>query len=232
MSLIQFYQKFIGSFFQINQHEDAKLENPELLVPVLNAVDLMQIIDDRILGRLGHSNPFKYALSLGHYSDQLHNKRTDLGQLIYLMKYRFIREAADKALEFTWQNLKNIDLPYQPDLVISIPDSLVNRPFSPTRLIAYGLADYFDSQRVVDLIHRRRLALPQKHRQWSDKISDSRLRYHISDRETVRNKHILLFDDIFDTGQTALEAGYHLRSAGAKSVMLLTLVYLGYHPPN
>lgn len=230
MSSIQFWQKYIGAFFQADLKAESKNVDLALLTPTPEPIDLLPVIDYRLSPRQLRRQPFDFAIALGRYNDNLHKKLTDLGQLIYLMKYHYIREAAESATEFACQQLQTIKLPHHPDLVVTVPDSLVNRPFSPTRLISYGLADHFDSERAPDLIQRRRLSLSQKDRPWNVKLSDNRMRYHLSNKDFVRDKHILLFDDIFDTGQTAIEAGSHLRSAGAKSVMLVTLVYLGKSP--
>ncbi len=231
MSIIQFYQKYIGSFLRLSDPREIEIADPNQLNPAIDSVNLLHMFNARITHRRNSNVPFASAFSLGRYSNLFTGTKTNLGQLIFLMKYQYVKTAAERLLKFTCQGLKKIKLPYHPDLIVSIPDSLINRPFSPTRLIASGLAEYYYAEYIDDLIQRKRLGPAQKNRLFNDKISDQRLRYSLLDRDSVRGKHILLFDDIFDTGQTALEAGRHLRSAGAKSIMLVTLAYLGSPPP-
>jgi len=170
--------------------------------------------------------PFDYAVGLGDYSQGDFHERTDMGTLVHLMKYHYSREAADRLVEFLIDFLTANPLPDDPDLVITIPDTITNRPFSPTAYIAEQLGRRFRWPVGSKVIVRARLEKPQKDRSFEERLRDSRPRYALRNGNAARHKHILLFDDIYASGQSLKETGRLIREQNPKTLMALTLVRL------
>lgn len=171
--------------------------------------------------------PFDYAVGLGHYSEQTFHRRTQMGTLIHLVKYHHSREAADRLASFLIDYLADHPLPRRPDLIVTVPDSIPNRPFSPVAYIAERLAEKFGWGTRHDIIVRARLEKPQKDRSREERLQDTRPRYALRHPEAVRGRDIFLFDDIFATGKSLIETANLIREHEPASLMALTLVKLG-----
>jgi predicted amidophosphoribosyltransferase len=170
--------------------------------------------------------PFDYAVGLGEYSRIDFHDRTDMGTLVHLMKNSHLRKAADRLIELVIDYLLEYPLPENPDLIITIPDSTSNRPFSPTIYIAKQLGSRFGWPVGNNVILRTRLEKPQRDRSFEERLEDARPRYEINIGVDIRDRHILLFDDIYASGQSLIEAGHLIREHNPKSLMALTLVRL------
>jgi predicted amidophosphoribosyltransferase len=171
--------------------------------------------------------PFDYSIGLGHYSESTFHQRTQMGTLVHLMKYHHSYEAADRLVIFLKEYLTEHPLPDPPSLIITVPDSVPNRPFSPAGYIADGIAAAFGWTACHDIIVRARLEKPQKQRSFEERLQDTRPRYMLRHPEAVRGECILLFDDIFATGKSLIEAANLIREHDPACLMALTLVKLG-----
>lgn len=60
-----------------------------------------------------------------------------------------------------------------------------------------------------------------------ERIDNTRNIFKVRNSEKIRNKNIILIDDIYTTGATANECSKVLKNAGAKSVIVLTVLYSG-----
>jgi len=173
---------------------------------------------------------FEYAISLGYYSmDDFHNK-SDMGRLIRLMKYHYSLPAADRLASFMIDFLEDHPLPLSPDLIVTIPDSLTNRPFRPAAYLADAVAARFGWQARHDIIRRIRLEKPQKDRSFEERLADTRPRYGLENSKAVRGRQVLLFDDIYATGRSLTEAADLIYQCVPASLMILTLARLGSPP--
>lgn len=170
--------------------------------------------------------PFDFSMGLGGYSKDTFHKKTDMGVLIHKMKVHHSTAAADRLVSFLIRYLEENRLPSNPDLVITVPDSLTNRPFSPTEYLCDCLVNHFDWTARHDIITRIRQEKPQKDRSFEERIDDTRPRYGLRYPNDIRDKHVLLFDDIYATGRSLIEAADLIREQSPASVMALTLVRL------
>jgi len=171
--------------------------------------------------------PFARSLAIGRYSFDDFHKRTDMGKLIHLMKYHYSRKAADRLTIFLINYLQENPLPDQPGLVVTLPDSLTNRPFRPTAYLADAFGTHFGWPVRHDIIHPIRLEKPQKDRSFEERLADTEPRYDLRHPEAVTGKKVLLFDDIYATGRSLIEAADLINAHSPESLMALTLVKLG-----
>lgn len=171
--------------------------------------------------------PFDYSIGLGHYSEQTFHRRTQMGTLVHMMKYHYSHEAADRLTVFLKEYLTDNPLPFRPDLIVTVPDSIPNRPFSPVGYIADRIAGEFGWTARHDIIVRARLEKPQKQRGFEERLQDTRPRYALRHPEAVRGRSVLLFDDIFATGKSLIEAANLIREHDPACLMAVTLVKLG-----
>ncbi|MEZ5360637.1 MAG: phosphoribosyltransferase family protein [Candidatus Zixiibacteriota bacterium] len=112
-----------------------------------------------------------------------------------------------------------------PDIVTIIPDSRP-RSYPTVAAITSCFCERLGWPFLDDLIIPAKIGKPQKNRSWTERKGDRTLRYRLTSPESVSGKHVLIFDDIYATGQSMNEAAELMRAAGAKYVSVLALVHL------
>ncbi|MEE9443347.1 MAG: hypothetical protein V3V99_11850 [candidate division Zixibacteria bacterium] len=197
------------SFFRLwaNENDIARL-NPEININQL-------------------PGPFSYSAALGKYSEDIFHKKTDMGRLIHLMKYRQNAQAAKKLSGILISFIREYPLPQHPDLIITIPDTITNCPISPVKYLAEAIGKEFNWPVRHDIFSHINVGPPQKARTFNERIEDNLRRYRLDYPELVQEKNILLFDDIFATGQSMIEAAQHIWDQRPRTVMAMALVKLG-----
>lgn len=209
MKLWKLLEKYILSFFRpLANKEDIARLNPEINISQL-------------------PGPFTYSVALGKYSVEIFHKKTDMGQLIHLMKYHQNEQAAEKLSGILIDFIKEYPFPENPDLVITIPDTIINRPLSPVKYLAESICKDFDWPVRHDVFSHIKVGPPQKTRTFEERIEDNVKRYRLDFPKLVSEKNILLFDDIFATGQSMIEAAQLIWEQRPQTVMAMTLVKLG-----
>jgi competence protein ComFC len=125
--------------------------------------------------------------------------RTELGELIYKLKYNFeksvIEPLAQKCANIIKETFSNIDV------IIPVPPSNLNRPFQPVYELASKIGEL--TEIPVDFHFVKKLPTEQ-----IKTISNQEDRNIVLDRaitikdKKYRGKNILLFDDLFRSGDT------------------------------
>ena len=113
------------------------------------------------------------------------------------------------------------------DVVIPAPiskNSLKQRGFNQTELLCdafekQGLnVNYKCLQKVLETENQANL-------NFKDRQTNLNGAFKVVNKETVKNKNVLLVDDIFTTGATVSEIAFTLKKAGAKRVDVITLCH-------
>ena len=207
-----FFSDHIISFFHSAENDDMV----KTIFPTVSPVSL--------------DGPFTFGVALGRYTLAQFHTKSDLGILIHLMKYGQNIAAAEKLAAFIIEYLKSYPLPETPDLLVTIPDTIPNRPFKANQYLGDHIAVALGIPSRHDIFGHLKLGPPQKDRSFEERLADDQPRYRLTHPEAVKGKSILLYDDICSTGQSLCEAARLLKSAGAESVTALTLVKIG--PPR
>ena len=170
--------------------------------------------------------PFAFSAALAELSVDAFHDHSSIGKMIRQMKSGNADEAADRLAKLIIRYLDDHRLPENPEVVIAIPDSVPNRSSSPVENLCRRVADHFEWPVGIDLIRRIRSEKPQKERSFEERLADTNPRYRLTDPGSVRNKRVLLFDDIYATGRSLIEAAELILEHSPKSIMALTLVKL------
>ena len=148
-----------------------------------------------------------------------------ISKTVHLFKYRFLAELALPLAELILQAIQTCELPL-PDLIIPIPlhpRRLRWRGFNQATLLAQEIANKLLPEVCLeistDTLIRQRYTLPQMtlkdHRQRNANIQNA---FVVTDATKIKNKRILLIDDITTTGSTIFECARVLKKAGAKEI--------------
>jgi len=169
-------------------------------------------------------------LAATDYNDGLAKKA------IWLLKYRGIKQLAEPMAELIKQRLLPKVRPWLNakvgPLFIPIPLSskrLRERGFNQSELIARYLTQRLnlDGQRfnlctnvLYKKVHTESQVLVKDREKRLNNIKNS---FEVKNAELIKDKNIILIDDVSTTGATMAEAKKVLREAGAKSIMALVV---------
>lgn len=165
---------------------------------------------------------------------KIKRQRTLLGKIIHSFKYRFIIPLHTPLSKILEKSLLDSHLPL-PEIIIPVPlhgRRLRWRGFNQSLLMAQYLGDHLAPGLEIlvlkDSLIRQRYTLPQmqiKNRQ--QRISNVAQAFIFNQnkfkRKLIRDKIILLVDDVSTTGSTLFECAQVLKKCGAKKVYSVVL---------
>lgn len=163
---------------------------------------------------------FERAWAACHY-------KKNARELIHQFKYKNKMYLSGPLSELMIDFIQQYHLPLNHcDYLIPIPLSsakLREREFNQAQLLAKEIAGHFGIELLSDNLKRIRNTPAQ-----ADLDKESRWRniagaFGITNPDTIKEKTILLVDDVLTTGATASEASRVLKNAGAGAVYVLTL---------
>lgn len=165
-------------------------------------------------------------LSDGTYDTE----RTEIGELVYQVKYCAdrckIQPIAEIAAKFVKEGfpVKNNVLHRYLNAIIPIPPSDVNRPFQPVGEIASSLGNLLNRPVRTDYLTKvKQTELLKSLSDVESKQADIQGAFTIQSQD-LKKRWVLLFDDLYDSGSTLIEATKVLYDQGRVGyVFVLTL---------
>jgi ComF family protein len=112
------------------------------------------------------------------------------------------------------------------DLAMPVPlhgSRLRQRGFNQALLLAQGVCGRFSVPLSFDNLYRTRHTRPQVELSGRERAENVRGAFAVARPGEVRDRKVLLIDDVFTTGATMNECAKVLKDAGAASVTVLTL---------
>lgn len=97
------------------------------------------------------------------------------------------------------------------------------RGYNQAELLARALSAYIDKQVLTNILVRVKKTIPQKKMTPTERAENMKDAFAVQNAELIKNKNILLVDDVFTTGATTQECSKVLKKAGAKSISILTV---------
>lgn len=153
--------------------------------------------------------------------------QTETGQLVYAFKYQGNRRPLPVLLARAEELLQSLPEMAEVDTMAFVPPSLGERSFAPVPFFAENLRKQLGLRDKV-VLKKTRVTRPQKEMATLEqKRRNVAGAFAVASSNAV-NRHILLIDDIFDSGATVEECARMLKAAGAKSVRVLTLTKTGH----
>jgi len=112
------------------------------------------------------------------------------------------------------------------DLAIPVPlhrQRLRQRGFNQALILAHGISERFSVPLLYDNLTRLRSTRPQVELSGHERTENVKGAFGLARPSEVRDKRILLIDDVFTTGATMNSCAKVLRRAGAKDVVALAV---------
>jgi ComF family protein len=169
--------------------------------------------------------PFERAVAYGSYDGGLR-------ELIHLLKYNGVHPAAEILGRMLADSLAALQPALESAEVIVVPVPLFKtkvrqRGFNQAELIARAALKMSPirehAQLAVDLLQRTRETGSQIGLTSHQRRENLRGAFGVARDEEVAGRHVLLVDDVYTTGTTAMECSRVLRKAGASKVWVATV---------
>ncbi len=184
-----------------------------------------EILCDECLAKIDYSGgaPRPYIFAASAYNDA-YVKKT-----IWLLKYRGVRGAAESLAKLIYERAGEARLPIGSRasksnwIIIPIPLSkkrLRERGFNQSELIAKHIAAKMSIMIKTDVLYKKIHTESQVSiKDRAKRLNNVKGSFAVKNREAVKNKNIILIDDVCTTGATISEARKVLREAGAKKII-------------
>lgn len=112
------------------------------------------------------------------------------------------------------------------DIIIPVPISKrrkMQRGYNQTELVAKDIAKMLNIKLGNNILIKKIDTKAQSELSKKDRVINIKNVFRIIDYKTIKDKNILIFDDIYTTGSTANECAKVLKIAGANRVGVLTI---------
>lgn len=113
------------------------------------------------------------------------------------------------------------------DIIIPVPIHKQRkryRGYNQSELILKKLADYMpDILLNTNILYKTKNIKPQSTLNMSKRKENIKNAYTVKNNKLIKDKNILLFDDIYTTGSTVNECSKLLKRSGAKEIGILTI---------
>ncbi len=126
-------------------------------------------------------------------------------------------------IKYIKNNMANIS---SMDFIVPVPlhkNRHQERGFNQSDLLSHEISHHFGIPTVSGLLHRVRETKPQFDLPRKERFQNVKGAFEVKSKNIVKDKKILLFDDIYTTGSTIYECTRALRDGGASQVYVLTL---------
>jgi competence protein ComFC len=153
--------------------------------------------------------------------EQFDTKRSELGELVYQLKYKGRTQAADKIATTMAEFLSHKpNFVSHTDLVVPMPASIV-RPVQPVDSIASKLAKKLKKAFSESAIRKTKKTPTLKSLTGLEQRREALEGAFEVDKALVKDKGVLLVDDLYRSGATANAVTLALIAAGASRVYFL-----------
>ncbi len=171
----------------------------------------------RFSGRI----PFIRATSLAYFtSDGL------LQHLLHGLKYQGKKETGYFLGRQLGVGLRNTDWISSVDMIIPVPlhkAKKAKRGYNQSMLIAEGMSDILKIPANDDMLMRIRDTDTQTHKTRTERVNNMTNAFKLKDSHKLKNKHILLCDDVLTTGATIEACALELMKEKSIKISVATI---------
>ncbi len=182
--------------------------------------------NQNLLTKFAGKVPIKFISSYVYFT-----KGSIVQKLIHGIKYKGQKEAAKEIAGWYGHQLKSESkLIQEIDVITGVPlhkSRFQQRGYNQADWIAEGLAEVLDVPAQTDILIRSRFKESQTRKNRLERWENVKTVFAVTDSKLVKDKNIVLVDDVLTTGATIEACAVVLMKAGCKSVSVLTLAVTG-----
>jgi ComF family protein len=148
-------------------------------------------------------------------------------ELIHEFKYKNKEHLGSTLSRLMVEFIKEYNVPVEfLDLIVPLPlhkTRLREREFNQAQILSRHIAKEFNKEVSSDSLIRHRYTRTQTELNPEERILNVKDCFSVKEPEIIKNKNILLVDDVSTTQATSSEAAFALKESGANIVFVLTL---------
>ncbi len=160
-----------------------------------------------------------------------YEKKSVVANLLHELKFMRRKELAEPIGEELGTELMNSPyLPDKIDMIIPVPlhpKRLKWRGFNQSEEIAKHLAPIINSQVARDVITRVQETETQSRKSLSERWTNISGAFQLMHPETIKNKTIMILDDVITTGTTIAHCLRTLENGNPKSIYVVSVAFAG-----
>lgn len=148
--------------------------------------------------------------------------------LIHAFKYNYKSHLRRPLGLLTAELLADFATRQQPDLLIPVPlhvSRLRSRGFNQAVLLGEVLSRQWQIPLLRQGLKRIRPTTPQVQLPLEQRTHNLHNAFRVTDSSAIKNRHIMLVDDVFTTGSTLAECAHILHKAGCHTVSAVTVAH-------
>ena len=112
------------------------------------------------------------------------------------------------------------------DIIIPVPmykSKQAIRGYNQSLLVAKEIAKEMEIKLEKNILIKKRDSKIQSTLSKNERLKNVKDAFEVQNKEIIKNKKVILFDDIYTTGSTANECSKMLKKAGAKDILVITI---------
>lgn len=174
------------------------------------------------LNKFAGKVPVRFSVSYLYFS-----KGSTVQKLIHQIKYKGQKEAARQLAEWYGHQLKlESPLVHEIDVLVGVPlhkSRFQQRGYNQADLIAEGLSKSLEVPARTDILVRKHFRGSQTRKNRIERWENVKSEFVVVKPEEVKNKNVVVVDDVLTTGATLEACAIELLNAGCRSVGVLTI---------
>jgi ComF family protein len=155
-------------------------------------------------------------------------ERSRVQQLLHQLKYRGCEEVGEVLGRWYGAQLQQQDAFQEIDIVVPVPlykAKLQKRGYNQVSAFGREIATALQKPFEENVLKKRRTGKTQTKKNRQERWEAMRQLYLIVQPEAIKDKHVLLLDDVVTTGATLEACAALLLANGAKAVSIATIAY-------
>lgn len=175
-----------------------------------------------LLNKFAGKVPIRFLLPYVYF-----NKGSIVQKLIHSIKYKGQKEAAREIATWYGHQLKTETIiTEETDMLVGVPlhiSRMKQRGYNQADWIAEGLSDALGVPMRTDILIRREFKESQTQKSRLDRWENVKAVFSVINEEAVKDKNIIIVDDVLTTGATIEACATELLKAGCRSIGVITL---------
>lgn len=162
---------------------------------------------------------FSYLVYLFNYNGIIREK-------IIAYKFNDMAHLSSTFAKFIIKNKKICGFLRKYDIIVPVPihnKRKKERGYNQSELIARNIADFTQLELASDVLMKTKNNTAQSSLNKADRQNNVKNVYGIKNAEKIKNKRVVLIDDIYTTGSTVNECSKILKNAGASEIAVLVI---------
>ncbi len=219
-------RNFVNLFFptlcagcsRVIHHKETVCSACRLTLPYLQTDKEQEALMLKFAGR----EPIAYVYAYLHFE-----KRSVVQKLIHRLKYKGRKELGQELGRWFGEELNGKQTKVnEADMFIPVPIHPLReqqRGYNQSEWIANGLAAAMNVPSRTDIMKRTKFVASQTKKNRLDRWQNVASVFDVTNPDTVKDKHVVIVDDIITTGATLEACAIALREAGAKTIGIITI---------